>query len=333
MSKTPRSGLKISPIYLLLGLYAGIGLLLLPQYGDSWDEFKFYKYANLTLRSAEWFTRGEMPTFGNTYDNYGPVFAAGVTLVTRILGEAAPARLVSQVRHGMVFFTYLAGVYAFYQLSRRWLSAWAAFGAALLFSSQPLLWGHAFISPKDIPVMAFFLLSLHLGLKMTDQVWDSGQWAAIQARWAQLPNRQKRRFGLVAGGTVFGAALLVLGSQPGYALIEATLREMYTAPTPTLLGRVFTAVAEDAFSAEVEIYITKAILAFQQARFFLLLLSPLPIYLVGLSLLGRDWRRLLRPIIWAGLMLGLATSIRILAPLAAVLVGLQALRRAGRKSI
>jgi len=44
----------------------------------------------------------------------------------------------------------------------------AAFGAVLLFLSQPLLWGHAFINPKDIPFMAFFTTSIYTGLRMVD---------------------------------------------------------------------------------------------------------------------------------------------------------------------
>jgi len=45
---------------------------------------------------------------------------------------------------------------------------WAAFAAAALFASQPLLWGHAFINPKDPPFMAFFLGSVWLGFRMVD---------------------------------------------------------------------------------------------------------------------------------------------------------------------
>ncbi len=66
------------------------------------------------------------------------------------------------------FFTFVAGIYAFYVLARRWMSVWASFAATLLFAAQPVFWGHAFISPKDIPFLSAFLISLVLGLRMAD---------------------------------------------------------------------------------------------------------------------------------------------------------------------
>jgi len=46
--------------------------------------------------------------------------------------------------------------WAFYELCERWLTRNASLGATLLFATQPLFWGHAFISPKDIPFLTFF---------------------------------------------------------------------------------------------------------------------------------------------------------------------------------
>ena len=46
----------------------------------------------------------------------------------------------------------------------------AAFATSLLFSTQPLLWGHAFINPKDPPFLTFFLVSVCLGFEMTDAI-------------------------------------------------------------------------------------------------------------------------------------------------------------------
>ena len=86
------------------------------------------------------------------------------------------------------FITFVAGIYAFYLLARRWMSAWAAFAATLLFAAQPVFWGHAFISPKDIPFLSAFLISLVLGLRMADSqptingrppralMWITGFW-------------------------------------------------------------------------------------------------------------------------------------------------------------
>lgn len=48
----------------------------------------------------------------------------------------------------------------------------AAFATAVLFSTQPLLWGHTFINPKDPPFLTLFLPSVCLGFEMVDKLVD-----------------------------------------------------------------------------------------------------------------------------------------------------------------
>jgi hypothetical protein len=50
------------------------------------------------------------------------------------------------------------------------MSSSAALFAAAFFSFQPMLWGHAFINPKDPPFLTFFLASLCLGFEMVDSI-------------------------------------------------------------------------------------------------------------------------------------------------------------------
>jgi hypothetical protein len=70
--------------------------------------------------------------------------------------------------HLVNFLTFLLGAYFVYRLSLRWMGEWAAFGAAALFSTQPLILGHAFINPKDMPFLVFFLGALLFGFAMVD---------------------------------------------------------------------------------------------------------------------------------------------------------------------
>jgi hypothetical protein len=325
---------KLSPIWFLLLINILIGFLILPAYGDSWDEFKFYKYANLSLRSLEWLQTGELPTFGNTYDNYGPVYAAGVTLITRLFANVGDERLISQVRHLVVFLTFQGGVYAFYQLSRRWLGGWAAFGATLLFSTQPLFWGHAFISLKDIPVMAFFLLSVHLGLVMVDKVFENdGVQFKFERDWQPLTPKYKQNFAIVTTlfTLLFGA--LIFGTGLFQTSFSNLINSFYTTGQPNIFSKLFIAVAEDAFSASADVYIHKGMVFFRQGRFFILLLSPLFLF----SLYYRKFRPIFKlfswPVLIAGVVLGLATSIRILSPLAGVLVAGYVFSKVGKRSL
>ena len=177
------------PIIVLLIVILTIGLVTLTNFGESWDELQFFKYANHALASyPTWLTRAQVITTGNTYDNYGPAFVMFTTLVARGLNAIHPAWLISDLRHLVYFLTFVVGIYAFYILARRWMSLWAAFVATLLFAAQPVLWGHAFISPKDIPFLSAFLISLVLGLRMADSqptingrppralIWITGFW-------------------------------------------------------------------------------------------------------------------------------------------------------------
>jgi 4-amino-4-deoxy-L-arabinose transferase-like glycosyltransferase len=70
--------------------------------------------------------------------------------------------------------TFLFGVYVVYKLGR-WLTGETAatFGAAL-FASQPLLWGHAFINPKDMPFMVLFAAAVWTGVHAVDRLLGIG---------------------------------------------------------------------------------------------------------------------------------------------------------------
>ena len=74
--------------------------------------------------------------------------------------------------HLINFLFFQFGVYFLYRLSSRWMSSSAALATAALFSWQPLLWGHAFINPKDPPFLVFFLASVCLGFEMVDKLSD-----------------------------------------------------------------------------------------------------------------------------------------------------------------
>ncbi|MEA3349239.1 MAG: hypothetical protein U9Q82_01305, partial [Chloroflexota bacterium] len=334
---TPKR-LKYAPILLLIAINLIIGVFVLHDYGNSWDEFKFYKYANLTLGSLEkWWSEGVFPTFGNTYDNYGPAYVVGITLVTRTLGKLGIDWAVPQIRHFIYFATFQLGVYYFYCLCLRWLHDWAAFGATLLFSTQPLFWGHAFISPKDIPFMSFFLASVALGLRAHDSVLGEGHvpriFDAVAANWRQLSKNSKRNLLVATLLWLTALSLLVCGTQVFYNLISNVMSGLYQSNQQTLLGRLFAFVAEDAYQASANIYIGKAFTLFQQLRFLLLIISPAPIIWYFWKKFRPIFTLINAPIILAGFALGLTTSIRILGPLAGLLVGLYMLVKSGKRAI
>jgi hypothetical protein len=172
------NGLK-KPIFVLLAFALVIGLLTFRDYGFTWDEPLFYKYADAlgyAYTPANWVS-GHFDlnqSYGPSADdhkNRGPAY---------LLLAREPVYLVEYFNvdtgsawHLINFLTFLLGVYFLYKICERFVRPWAAAAASGLFASQPLLWGHAFINPKDMPFLVFLTGSVFLGLRMVDELADS----------------------------------------------------------------------------------------------------------------------------------------------------------------
>ena len=304
---------------LLMFALAILGVLITRHYGESWDELKFYKYADLSLQAyTTWPTTGTVPEFGNTYDNYGPAYVMLVALGARALQFVTPWS-ISDLRHLLYFFTFLAGIWAFYALARRWLSQTAALGATILFATQPLFWGHAFISPKDIPFLSFFLLSLLFGLRLFDQ--------PRPLSLNGLSPRSKRTTLVLTVLWLASVFALFLGTNLIHTWLDGTVRAA-AAGTPNLISRI----ASDIHKVEPEVYIQRYFTLFIQVRAIFFLLSSLALILLYRKFAPTTLSSLFS-ILFPAIFLGLATSIRILGPLAGLLVALYAFRKYGVKAI
>src|SRR5581483_10704155 len=289
------------------------GLFITHQYGESWDELQFYKYADRALAAySSWPRTGQIELTGNTYDNYGPAFVMAVQLGAKIL-QPIFRWSVSDLRHLLYFITYLVGIWAFYALAKRWLSQTSAVGATLLFATQPLFWGHAFISPKDIPFLTFLLLTLEFGFRMVDSL---PEWSS--------PNRTLLALTALWLASVFGLFLATPGI---HAWIESLVRAAAAGQT-----NIISSIASDIHTAKPEIYIQKYFVYFLWARAIFFLLSTFL-----LALLYRKYHPssfiLLASIAPAAILLGVTTSIRVLGPFAAFFVTLYALRNKGKKTL
>ncbi len=155
---------------LLLAVCLVSGALTFKDFGISWDEPSSYQYGREAL-SAYAHPASE-PTYSDSdglLQYYGAAY-----LVT-----GAALNLSAQSLHLVNFILFLLGVAVFYLLLGRWVSTPSAFAVTLLLVSQPLLWGHAFINPKDIPFMAFFLVSLVAGFWMADKSEAVTGWKRI----------------------------------------------------------------------------------------------------------------------------------------------------------
>lgn len=203
------------PILILLAINILAGLFVFRDYGFSWDEPFFYDYADAlgyAYSPGEWFS-GEFDlnhSYGPSGDDHktrGPAY---------LLLARAPAALLQALGldrasawHLINFLFFQLGIYFLYRLALRWMKPFAAFSAAVLFSWQPLLWGHAFINPKDPPFLTFFLASVCLGFEMVDTLADD------------TTNHQQRFFRLILAAISLGIAssIRVLGPLAGLLVV------------------------------------------------------------------------------------------------------------------
>jgi len=291
---------------ILLFVLAIPGVLTLTHYGESWDELQFYKYAGHALESyAAWFHRGEIVVTGNTYDNYGPAFVIFASGIASGLHALNTNWLISDLRHLVYFLTFLAGVWAFHDIAKRWMTQLAAFAAALLLVTQPLFWGHAFFSPKDIPFMSLFLLSLAFGLRMVDS-------AKPVLSDPQTPS-VKRPLPFLAALWLASVIALFAATDPIHSVIANLVRSAASGET-----NIISLVASDIHTAAPEVYIRKYFVLFLQIRAcYFYLLTGLLVYLYQRH--SPFLLRLLSTVAFPAILLGLTASIRILGPLAGLI--------------
>jgi hypothetical protein len=164
------------PILILLAVNILIGLLVFRNYGLSWDEPLFYDYGDAlgyAYSPREWFS-GNFDisrSFGSSGDDHktrGPAYLLLAREPVDLLESFGLDK--ASAWHLINFLFFQLGVYFLYLLASRWMKSSAALAASAIFSWQPLLWGHAFINPKDPPFLVFFLAAVCLGFEMVDKI-------------------------------------------------------------------------------------------------------------------------------------------------------------------
>src|SRR5829696_7051993 len=294
---------------ILLALSLVIGVLTLNDYGESWDELKLYDYAADSLDAYEtWFQHGTIPVTGDRFENYGPFFVMGTRILTKTFTQILPGVQEVDVQHLVYFLTFLVGVWAFHQLAVRWMSRNAASGATLLFMTQPVLWGHAFINPKDIPLLSLFLLSVQLGIRVHDSLFGRDVdplSKSFSLAWNESSPRTRRRLIIVTLFWLACLAVLFGGTPLIHQWIDSAVRAAANGES-SLLAQIVPQVQRVA----PEIYTEKFFVLFLWLRAITFLAatglllwfyhSKLPVALHAL-----------KTILPAGVALGLAVSIRI----------------------
>jgi len=161
-------------LVLLVLINVGVGLLALPGFGESTDELSQHSYAERTIEAVRsLMNTGTWPAFFSEEEpkqgSHGPAFIMTVMLLRNLLLPAGTPVEKLSFSHFLYFVTFQVGVVSLFFLARRWMSELAAFGTTLLFNTQPLLLGHAFMNPKDVVFMSLLTASAALGFWIVDR--------------------------------------------------------------------------------------------------------------------------------------------------------------------
>ena len=217
-----------------------IGLFIVRDFGMSYDEPDYYLYAQNSVDAYKsFFALAYIPVFGpHDLPNYGPAFIIFPELASRFIKLIFPNLLAANVWHLSYFILFQLGGLCLYSLARRWFDYWSAGGIILLYTFQPLLWGHAFINPKDIPFMVFFLFTLWSGFRLADSLGAENIYVSLPSNKDQNRKLDRIKFSvphflvkeslpllrspqLILAGILFGMTMSIrlLGPLPGLIVI------------------------------------------------------------------------------------------------------------------
>jgi hypothetical protein len=363
------SGIERTLLLIWVTVILIVGILTVHDFGISFDEPRYYLYAAQSLDSYRSF-------FGILYEPdygpanlrfYGPSFIILVELVVRVLRLFSASILEIDIWHFSYFIIFHLTGLSLYSLAKRWFSRWTAWAVLILFTTQPLLWGHAFMNPKDIPFMAFMVFSVFAGFKMLDSFGGSDSEVSFQKpmrnfseAWKQIEHGTRKKYIRLLSIEI---VIFLLSGVFKY-LIAQMVAYFYAADPNSSAGKFFHKFAQTS-NIPLENYVSRAQTLFAGVEYSILglglfalivylgyLLTKTPKYAVFLDARKqfmhgalasiqhlppsiknafkltnlREFARQIfqavksRKVIFAGIILGLTISVRVLGPLAGLIV-------------
>ena len=143
-----------------LGIFLIAGIVVLPDYGISVDEYALQRHAIMT---ADYIVgNNDDYLLANKLKNYGVAFEMLLLSVERIL-RLEDSRSVHLSRHILTHLFFLIGGLVCYFLAYRlYNNRLLAFFAMLLFLLHPRMYAHSFFDSLNLPFLSMFMVSLFL---------------------------------------------------------------------------------------------------------------------------------------------------------------------------
>ena len=305
-----------------------IGIIYVPDYGVSTDEWLYTTYAQQVLEIV-----GGIRDTTDTLTNlryYGPVFSVSSLILARVIEGFIPAWDLNVAVHFTYYLSFVLGVCCFYLICIRFTGVTPSTLATLLFATQPVLFGHAFINPKDIPFMSFFLLSMLLGFWTSDALNPPQKFQSLKrilaflktrlhttkTRWCLTKRFSKATFlilitlsGVYLWGLFTGKWLLI-----GKEVIEAAYFGQSWGP----INALFNYFAQDAWKTDISAYHERFMLFYPWINLFITIAALTAVLYQSNRVFGTRsfWKEITSNkstmlIIGASISFGLTNSIRV----------------------
>jgi 4-amino-4-deoxy-L-arabinose transferase-like glycosyltransferase len=330
------------PIVLLVLANLAVGFLLAPHYGQSTDEAANILFARGSLLSYQ---HPADPYLDSTREDKGPFYLMLWVTAGDALGKTVAGWEFVDGRHFVNFLAFQLAVVSVYALAVRLVKPPVALAATLLFETQPLFFGHAFINQKDAPFMAFFAASVALGICALDgfdrslsgglsgltspQAKPAPVLDAFRAAWRQDP-KGGLRAAVIAPFLAFALPVgRILLNGPLRRATDQMVRAAYRGEAWGPIDGLFRRIAENAARVDPAAYVHRAD---RVVDIGMLLLCGLMV-VVAIGVAGRLWpagRRQVWPVLAQELRTGIRDPFpRLLIPAAIVLGMSVAIRSAG----
>lgn len=157
------------PLGVLLAVALAVGIWIGDDYGASVDELGNFLVGADAIQA--YLSPSQFHDYleaGAPLGHHGPSYFMTFFVTSKVIASVFTGWHRADGLHLSNFITFLLGLAAFYWLALRLMPARFAVMSSLLLLTQPLLFGHAFVNQKDTPFLAFFTLSLAVGISAAE---------------------------------------------------------------------------------------------------------------------------------------------------------------------
>ena len=304
---------KIDKIFYIILIACSILVIAkIKDFGVSWDEPLYYDFSaflpKIYLKAAQGIAFDEYDQFLHL-KWYGPAFLVLGEFPARGL-DLFPFWDIYDAWHIINYAVFVLGTVSLYWVCQKFADKLAAMFAALLYFSQPLLFGHGIMNPKDTPFASFFILSIALGIKMIDAARDEPSRQPIFL--SRIIPGVKKWYGRLL---IFIAALIIL-DRVGKNFILLPIISTVIKWASGLSSKFLFPQSSHYLPVEYSSYLEKIITITN-------LVNTIFLCILVVILLFRFIKystNFQRSVFWAGIALGLTTSTRVLGPAAGGLI-------------